>query len=224
MKKVLGILLCGFLVLSLTGCGNSSDTDNTNQSSGSNTQEKFNAEKIEKNISISESAEAADNTIVAVIKNNNDETVNIEVEAVFYDADGNTLGSDSDYLSIYNNQEMACNFYNTPSNYSDYEINIKAEESYYKNYSNQIEVSNNNTGDQIAVQVTNNSSDDIESVDIAVVFYNEGKIVGYSNNYENDLRSKGTATANIYYPYDSNYDDVAFDEYKVYASAYSLDI
>lgn len=219
-KKIFNFLLCGFLILLLTGCGNASNTDRTNQSTGSSI-ESFDASKVEKNISISGADRAADNSLVAIVKNGNDKDVSIEVEAVFYDAEGNTLGSDSEYLSIYSNQEMACNFYNTPTDYSDYEINIKAEENYYENYSNQIEVTNNNTGEQIVVQVTNNSSKQIDSVDIAVVFYNKGKIVGYSDSYEYDLRSKETATANIYYPYDSNYDDVAFDEYKVYVSAYN---
>lgn len=223
LKKVLGIILCGFLVLSLTGCRNSDSTDNTNQSSGNSAKEKFDASAIEDNISISEADVALDGTLVAIIKNGNDETVNIEVEAVFYDEDGNALGSDSDYLTIYNNQEMACNFYNTPTDYSDYEINIKAEENYYTNYSNQIEISNNDTGEQIVVQVTNNADNTIESVDVAVVFYSDGEIVGYNSAYEYDLRSGSTSTSNIYYPYDSDYNDVSFDEYSVYVSAYSYD-
>ena len=117
---------------------------------------------------------------------------------------------------------MACNFYNTPSDYSNYEINIKAEDNYYNNYSNQVDIKDNNSGEQITVQVTNNAGEDIEYVDTAVVFYRDGKIVGYDEDYSDDLRDEKTATFNINYPYNENYDDVTFDEYKVYVSAYSL--
>ena len=217
-KKIFIFALCGFLILSLTGCDNS--TNNSNQSGGKSANN-FDANKIEKNISISDETIAPDNTLVTIIKNGNDETVNIEVEAIFYDANGNPLGSDSAYLSIYNKQEMACAFYNIPSGYSDYEINIKANKNFYTNYSNKINVTSNDTGEQIVVQVVNNSDKDIESVDLVAVFYKDGKIVGYDIAYKNELRSGVTSTSNIYYPYDANYEDVSFDNYKVYVSAYS---
>ena len=218
-KKLFSILLCGFLVLGVVGCGNEAKTDSSNQSTGTN--ESFNAKKIEKNISITEEGIAADNTVVASIKNKNKEAVDLEVEAVFYDEEGNALGNDTAYLSIYNNQEMACNFYNVPENYSDYEIKIKANDSLYKNFSNKVEVKDNNTGEQLAVQVVNNAGKDIENVDVAVVFYQDGKIVGFGNDLASDLRDGETSTSNIYYPYDENYDDVSFDEYKVFVSAYN---
>lgn len=218
-KKLLSIVLCGFLMIGISGCGNS-DTDNSNQSRGTN-ENSFDAKKVEKNISVSEEGIAADKTLVAIIKNGNKESVDLEVEAVFYDEEGNSVGSDTSYLSIYGNQEMACNFYNTPTNYSDYEINIKANESVYDNYSNKVEVKDNNTGEQLAVQVVNNAGQDINNVDVAVVFYKDGKIVGFGNDLASDLREGETSTSNIYYPYDENYDDVTFDEYKVFVSAYN---
>ena len=223
-KKICSFLLCGFLILSLSGCGNDPNTNNSNQARGTNNKNEFNAETIEKNISITGSAEAEDGTLVAIVKNNNKESVSLEVEAVFYDENGDSVGSDTNYLSIYNNQEMACNFYNTPSDYSNYEINIKAEDNYYNNYSNQVDIKDNNTGEQITVQVTNNAGEDIEYVDTAVVFYRDGKIVGYDEDYSDDLRDEKTATFNINYPYNENYYDVTFDEYKVYVSAYSLSL
>ncbi len=217
-KKIFIFALCGFLILLLTGCGKS--TANSNQSGG-NSANNFDATKVEKNISISEETIISNNSLVAIIKNGNDESINIEVEAVFYDADGNPLGSNSAYLSIYNKQQMACNFYDIPSGYSDYEISIKATKPIYTNYSNKIDVTSNDTGEQIVVQVTNNSSDTIDNIDIATVFYKNGKIVGYENGYDSDLKSDATSTSNIYYPYDANFENVSFDKYKVYVSAYS---
>ncbi len=220
MKKILVCLLCStILAFLLTGCGNST-VDESNQSSGIASSD-FDAEKIEENISISEIDEALDGSLVAIIKNGNDEDVSLEIEAVFYDADENSLGSDSCILSIYKNQEMACEFYDTPSNYSNYEINITAEENYYINYSNQIEITNNDTGEKIVVQVTNNAGEELESIVVAVVFYKDGKLVGFSSSYDYNLRDGNKSTFNIYYPYDKNYDDVSFDEYKVYVSAYN---
>ena len=167
---------------------------------------------------------AADKTLVAIVKNDNNSAVELEVEAVFYDVDGNSLGSDTSYLYINKNQEMACDFYNVPENYNDYEINIKASEPIYTNYSDKVEIKDNDTGEQLAVQVTNNAGKDIDSVDVAVVFYQGDKIVGFGSDLATDLREGQTSTSNIYYPYDENYDDITYDSYKVFVSAYNLEI
>lgn len=219
MKKVLIYLLCStVLVFLLAGCGNSSNDDSGKKSANKGSD--FDTEKIEKNITISEIEEAKDGSLVAIVKNDNDEVVEIEIEVVFYDSEENSLGSDTCYLSMYNKQEMACEFYDTPSDYNDYEVNVVAEENYYPNYFNQIEVTDNDTGEQVVVQVTNNADEEIEVIDVAVVFYKDGKIVGYSGSYESNLRSGSKSTSNIYYPYDENYNDVSFDDYKVFVSAY----
>lgn len=218
-KKLFGAILCGFLVFSLAGCGNDAESDR-----GSFSVDGFNAEKVEKNISVSAEGIASDKTLVAIVKNNNNSSVEVEVEAVFYDADGNSLGSDTAYLYIDKKQEMACNFYNVPKNYSDYEINIKANDPVYTNYSDKVEVKDNDTGEQLAVQVKNNAGKDIESVDVAVVFYQGDKIVGFGSDLATDLRKDQTSTSNIYYPYDENYDDITYDSYKVFVSAYNFEI
>ena len=216
-KKLFIFLLCGFLALSLSGCGNNS-SDSTSQG------ESTSAEDLEKNISVAEEGITESNLLVIVVSNDNDESVYVEVEAVFYDEDGNALNSETTYMSIYSNSEMACYFYNTPSDFDTYEINFDADNSYYEDYSDQVEITDNDTGSQVTVQATNNSSETIESIDVAVVFYRDGTIVGFDEDFSYDLDAGKTDTFNIYYPFDENYENVEYDEYKVYFSAYNFTV
>ena len=48
--------------------------------------------------------------------------------------------------------------------------------------------------------------------------------MGIGSDLATDLREGQTSTSNIYYPYDENYDDITYDSYKVFVSAYNLEI
>lgn len=156
---------------------------------------------------------------VVIIKNNNDVDIyDFEIEALFYDKDDNLLGSSKRVLDIFEKgQESATKFDDTPSNSEKVKFNIRLGKStYYESHLSEMKLVHNNTGKQIVIQITNNSTKKIEMLPLGVVFYKNGEIVGYSDYEEYDLTSGDTATINISYPYDKSFDDVKFDDYKVF--------
>lgn len=215
--KLFVFLLCGILALSLSGCGNDSSDDTSQSESNS-------SNSIEENISIVESSQSESGKLVAIVKNSNDEPVYVEVKVVFYDEEGNTLNSETAYMSISSNSEMSYYFYNTPSDYDTYEFTFDAETDYYENYTNQFDITDTDTGEQITVQTTNNSSETVDYVDVAIVYYRDGVIVGYDEDFYYDLEAGQTATFTLYYPFDADYEEVEYDDYKVFFSAYNFTV
>ena len=80
------------------------------------------------------------------------------------------------------------------------------------------EMTSNNTGEQISVQVKNNNDIAFDSITVLVAYYRNGSIVGCVEGYANDTTTpaNGTAYINVYYPENSNYDEVSFDKYETY--------
>ena len=56
-------------------------------------------------------------------------------------------------------------------------------------------------------------------MDVSVVFYKDGKIVGIDTDYASSVKAGRSANLKVYYPYDSNYDTVEFDDFKVIISS-----
>ena len=217
-KKIFIALFCCFLILSLTGCNNSE------KDRGSYSVQGFDKEKHEKNIKILESEITTYGELVAIIKNNNDIDVSLNLEVNFYDKEGNPLGSDNSNIFVSNNSEMATCFTDIPKNYSDYKITFTADEPSFKDFTDKIKIKDNDTGEQLAVEITNNAKQTIEEVNIDVVYYKDSKIIGFDANGENDVKNNDSKIINIDYPYDKNFDNIPFDNYKIFVSAYNYTI
>ena len=161
--------------------------------------------------------------LLVFAKNDTNTVADMDIEVEFYDENGAFVGSDIDYLTaVAPGNEIVVEMYNTPTKFSTYKVYVNEEETYNIEYLDEIETSHNNNGEEIAVQVKNNSSDEIDYITVAVVFYKNGEIVGFSDGIESSIKAGRSGNFNIYYPYDANYDDVEFDDYKVYVTeAYS---
>ena len=158
-------------------------------------------------------------------KNNNNEVLDLSVKINFYDNSGALIGSDDDYLlGIAPGQEFVSEFFEAPSKFDTYKIEFEKEKSNYISRNNDIEVtpSKNDVDEKIILQFKNISNEEIRSVDVGVVFYRDGKIVGYDSDYETGLKGGETAVLSARYPTDEYYNTVKFDNYKVYINgAYS---
>lgn len=193
----------------------------TNDYNGSNNTNpsKYSSAELEKNI-VCNGAITERGKLLAFVKNNNDIPIKMEVEVEFYDSDGMIVGSDSDTLYVVAaNSEIVTQFWSTPDSFDSYKIYVDAEiVVYYKSYIDSIELIHNNTGKDIAVQVKNNSSDVIDDVRVAVVYYNGDKVVGYDDGSGYDIKSDRSANITLYYPRGRNYKNVYFDSYKVFVN------
>ncbi len=235
MKKKISILVFAIILLiGMTGCtknakpsstgtndGASSTGKNTNNEKNKN-EKSYSPSELEKNVTSSGSVDES-GRLVVIVKNNNKVDVDLNVEAEFYDANGGIAGSDSDDLyAVGAGSEAALSMISTPENFDNYKIYIDAEETEHKSYLKNVEISSNDNGEDIVAQVKNNSNDTIESIDVSVVFYKGDKIIGYSDGTEIDTKSGRSANFTLSYPYDKEYNDIKFDNYKVYLNgAYS---
>lgn len=159
------------------------------------------------------------------VTNNNDVPVNIDtVSTIFKDENGTFMEKvetyDS-YICIDANSETIVydwGFDEDFSQYPNYEFSFDlsniAEDFLYSNF----EVSSTDTGDQISVQIKNNNSESVESIDVNVVYYENGSIVGIQSGYSYDstIAEGESAYINVYYPEDADYNEVSFDEYEIY--------
>ena len=109
---------------------------------------------------IKSSAELAVNErLIVFIENKNDFPVRMNVEVEFYDAEGKLVKSGKEnFNGVRANGEIAFELYDTPEEFSDYKIFVDAEkEDLYFTFDKELEMTDNNTGEEVAVQVKNNS-------------------------------------------------------------------
>ncbi len=221
---VLSILFVGLL----TGCSNDAEPNsigtnsNSNGSSSGSQNGNYSSSELEKNIT-SSGAVTELGKLVVFVKNNNKLTVDMEIEVEFYDANGTIVGSDSEDLQAVGvNGEIAVEMWSTPASFDNYKIYVDVEQTDEISYYDQVEVTHNNNGKEIAVQVKNNSQDVIEFITVSVVYYQGDKVVGIDDSIESDIKSGRSANFNLAFPYNKKYKDVKFDNYKVFVNeAYS---
>ncbi len=221
--KIFTCIVLSFIIL--TGCSKSStpNSTGTNASTNSDKNENYSSENLGKNITSSGSV-TEQGKLVVFAKNNNNIAVDMEIEVEFYDANNTIVGSDSEeLLGIGSNGEIAVEMYDTPENFDNYKIYVDVEKTDEISYYDQLEVTHNNNGEEIAVQVKNNSQDVIEYIAVSVVYYQGDKVVGIDDDIESDIKSGRSANFNLDFPYDKKYDDIKFDNYKVFVNgAYSF--
>ena len=161
--------------------------------------------------------------LVVFTKNNKNVAVDMDFEVEFYDENGMIVGSSINYLTAVGaGREVVVEMSNTPKNFSTYKIYVDETESEEIEYFDEIKVVHNNNGKEIVVQVKNNSQDEIKYMTVMAVYYNQGKVVGIDEDMASEIAKGRSGNFTLDYPYDTEYNDVQFDEYKVYVTeAYS---
>lgn len=200
MKKMFLSLLCVGLVLGLaTGCGTSSDD----------------SKKYDINISADENIEVKTyvdydkDYLIVYLTNNNDYNIgNLDVDAKFYDVNGNSVGDDSNILLDFVSGGNYVYTVDLPrdNDYNNYvpdkiDLSIKVDEEYQDVvgggtlYNDKVSTSYTKSGDEIEVTIKNNSGVELNTVDVAVLFMKKGKpiyvdcIIGYLDVGESETES-----------------------------------
>ena len=206
-KKLLLGLLCGGLVLGLaTGCGTSSTDDSKKYDINVNASE---------NIDVKTYVDHDKDYLIVYLTNNNDYNIgSLDVDAKFYDANGNNLGDDSntflDFVSggnyVYTVDLPHDDDYN---NYVpekiDLSIQIDQEYQDYVDggtlYNDKVVTSYTKSGDEINVTIKNNSGVELYTVDVAVLFMKNGKPI-YVDGISSYLEAGESETESIDIPED----------------------
>lgn len=236
-KLLLIILVLALSIFVLAGCGDDDDSssssskkkknntlDNTMSTSTSTsvTSKESALDNVEKEIvGFTESGDC-----VIKLKNNNDKNIYIEnVTVNFFDNSGTFAEKCNAYNSFFcipANDEILTYIWGYNKDYSQYpkyEIELSTGDPFCKFHTG-LDVSTNNTGSQIAVTVTNTTNADLDSVAVNAVFYKDGKVIGIdtgSTDYGTKIaKNGGKGYINISYPYDKSYNDIKFDDVKVF--------
>lgn len=170
----------------------------------------------------------ANGDFVIKITNNNDKTIMIDsIDTIFKDSNNIFVKKATTYDQWFGVQPNKTIFvYNSGfkedfSQYSNYDFNVNIETSSYileKKHVDNFDITSNDSGKQIAVEIKNNNNFSVEDVSINVVYYKDGNIVGIESGSDimsNATQPQGTTYINVEYPEDSNYKKVEFDQYEV---------
>lgn len=180
MKKIygfLGILLVGFLCL--TGC-----------SLGRDDSSKYNINiDADENIEVKTYVDYEKDYLIVYLTNNNSYNIgSFDIEAIFYDKNGNNVGDDSwtelDFISG-GNYVIALDLPHD-DDYNNYvpnkiDLSVKIDQEYQdivgerKLYNDKIKTSYKKVGDKIEISLINNSGKELNTVEVAVLFIKNGK-------------------------------------------------
>ena len=207
MKKKLFLgLLCGGLVLGFaTGCGTSTD-DSKKYGINVNASE---------NIDVKTYVDHDKDYLIVYLTNNNDYNIgSLDVEAKFYDANGNNIGDDSNTLLDFVSDGQYVFTIDLPhdDDYNNYvpekiDLSIKIDEEYQDYvgggtlYNDKVETSYTKDNDEIEVTIKNNSGVELYTVEIAVLFMKNGKPV-YVDGISSYLEVGESETESIDIPED----------------------
>jgi len=243
MKKIKAVFLIIFITLFviffLTGCSDNNkktdskkDNTTTSISSNKNTNKKTKTKKeIKSNIEKEVLGITPAGDYVIKLKNRNDTQVYIDSISVrFFDENGNFAkkeSTDDSFFCIPANSELVTYVWGYERDFEKYsksEIELILEDPFYKYYTENFEIQSNDTNEEIAITITNNNNSALDCIKVNVAFFKEGQIVGIESglSYEEGISSNGgIAYINVDYPLDTDYEEVSFDEFKVYlTSAY----
>lgn len=214
MKKKILLLCLVAMMLFVTGCGNTGTGGNTGKNELQQENEKL-TDKIN-----SEVLQMVNGELVVVLKNDNKVDVNVDIEVEFYDENGQFIKAAQDYAyGLGAGREAAVDVYDVPEKFATYKVYADATKSYSITYYDKVELTHSNNGEEIIAQVKNNSGQVIDSIQIAVIYYKDGKAIGYEYDLESDVKADRTANFSLDYPYDKNYRKIPFDTYKVYLNS-----
>ncbi len=234
-KKLLTMMLLLVFVIAFAGCGvkatggsntatgsNTSTGTNSNDNSTGANMPQVSATDLEENITCS-GAITALGKFVVFATNGNSIPVDMEIEVEFYDASGTIVGSANEELqAVGENAEVAVDMWSTPESFDNYKIYVDVKATDEISYFDKLNLTHSDNGENVAVQVTNNSDETIDYITVGVVYYQGDTVVGYGDGIESDVKPGRSANFNVYYPYGSDYNDVTFDNYKVFINeAYS---
>ncbi len=161
-----------------------------------------------------------DEGVVAIVKNNYKYTVELTMDCLFYNKKGTLIQKRSDdNTALKSGAECALWAYYDAANYSSYKLKFSTSKagSYITTNASKISVKGN-YGDGNVMVTVKNKGKSAEYTIIAIVFYKSGKVVGYDYSYAN-VESKGsTDYLQFYYPYDSKFNTIVPDKYKIYVN------
>ena len=191
---------------------------NSNGGFSGNTNANTNANTSGKKNVVTYHAESTPYGAVAILENHYDHTVDLTVEFVYY-LNGSMIGTSKGYnYAFAPHSKCALQGWNHDKTWDSFKINLKIEKASNVITNNSgIRYSSNFGDNNVMVEVKNVGRKNY-STQIGVVFYQNGRIVGYNYNYAHVENPGSTAYLQFNFPYDRDYNDIIPDRYEVYVN------
>lgn len=182
----------------------------------------FNANQIKKNISIE--YQDSGHGVVAILKNNNKVTVDLDAKLVYY-KNGKMLDSKSDCNRAFESGKECVLYFDAPSDsdyndvsYDNYKMSLSVDEATNAVCDvRNIMVQSDIGADNVTVEATNDSGKDFSFVKISCVMYDaSGNLIRYDYHFAECEKNGDTDYFSFSFPYDSNYDTIYPSSYKIY--------
>lgn len=191
---------------------------NSNGGFSGNTNANTNANTSGKKNVVTYHAESTPYGAVAILENHYDHTVDLTVEFVYY-LNGSMIGTSKGYnYAFAPHSKCALQGWNADKTWDSFKVNLKIEKASNIITNNSgIRYSSNFGDNNVMVEVKNVGRKNY-STQIGVVFYQNGRIVGYNYNYAHVENPGSTAYLQFNFPYDRDYNDIIPDRYEVYVN------
>ncbi len=165
--------------------------------------------------------------VVALVTNKNTRAISLSAKLVYYDESGKMLVATSDYnyclepsntCALFFNQPYDSNYKNVP--YSDYKLTLSVDKSYNTTYgASKISITANEGADNITAEVTNDSSIKLDTISVAIVYYDSnGEAMGYDYTYAKCSTPGSTDYLTFRYPHDAEYNTLYPSNYTIYVN------
>ena len=168
---------------------------------------------------VSYHAESTPYGAVAILENHYDYIVDLTVEFVYY-LNGRMVGTEkSRNFAFAAHSKCALQGWNSDKTWDSFKINLnikKASSSVITNNSG-IHYSANFGNRNVVVKVDNNGRKNAFTT-IAIVFYKNGRIVGYDDRNADVKNPGSTAYLEFDFPFDRNFEDIIPDKFEVYVN------
>lgn len=164
------------------------------------------------------------NGLIVQFKNNYTLSTYMTVNVVYYDASGTIVGTAEDENYYFEPGRECALKLNGPYNsdyenipYSSYKLKISAEPapSWMTSMLPYLKAEGSFGSDNLIVTVSNSGNTDLDTVYLAVVYYKDGKVVGFDREYA-DPKAGSDDYVQFMFPYDSNYETIHPSDFKVY--------
>lgn len=204
---------------------NPGDDFNGNNQNNDNNNNHVNQNTTLPSYGVTYHAESTPYGAVAILENHYDYTIALRVDFVYF-LNGSMIGTESAYnYAFAPHSKCALQGWNYDKTWDSFKINLsieKASSSIIVNNSG-IHYSANFGAGNVMVKIDNRGRKNT-STTIAVVFYQNGKIIGYDYQYAHVENPGSTAYLEFSFPYDRNYDTITPDKFEVYVNdSYTYD-
>ena len=231
-----GIILAIILSSSNSDSGSSDKTDTSKTSddkekpvnTGNDDNKELSDDELKENIKFTyEKTNKGD--LVVFAKNNNTVPVSLSFTVDVYDADDNAIGytAHGSYDPIAAGEEIVRTISVYPSKMDHYKLDYTVSKKYYNaNSRESIEISSEKFMDEfkvggVKVKVKNISDKTVNTTNLTVLFYKDGKIEGFSDTTAGKLEAGDSKEIELRRPLNSNAKYIDYDDYKVYYYSYS---